>query len=88
MFVPGLKVEQEDWRSAETAVFWPKHLLASRVPLARILAFEYNEAATVDAFWDEKNVISEKSDDLINILMKERHSEIASMAHFHVFTHR
>ncbi|KAJ6010837.1 hypothetical protein N7451_002249 [Penicillium sp. IBT 35674x] len=80
VFVPGLKVDQEDWTSAEDSVFWPKHLLASRVPMARILAFKYDGAATVDAFWNEKNVIAEKSDDLVDNLMKKRHAKIASRA--------
>ncbi|KAH8696508.1 hypothetical protein BGW36DRAFT_276552, partial [Talaromyces proteolyticus] len=77
VFVPGLKVDQEYWTSAENSIFWPEKLLAAHIPKARILAFEYDEAPTIDAFWNKRDLISSNSDDLVNSLLDERRAEKA-----------
>jgi hypothetical protein len=76
-----LDIGQKNWTSVESAVFWPRSLLASKVPRARILAFEYDEPPTVDAFWNKENLVSGNSNDLIYELMNERHAEKASGIH-------
>jgi hypothetical protein len=74
-----LKVEQENWTSAENSVFWPEKLLATQIPKARILAFEYDDDPTLDAFWNKRDLISSNSDDLVNSLLDERRGETVSM---------
>jgi hypothetical protein len=74
-----LKVDQENWTSAENSIFWPEKLLAAQIPTARILAFEYDEAPTIDAFWNKRDLISSNSDDLVNSLLDERRGEKVSM---------
>lgn len=75
VLVPGLKVDQKHWTSAEDSVFWPEKLLATQIPKARILTFEYDEDPTLDAFWNKRDLISSNSDDLLNSLMDERRGE-------------
>jgi hypothetical protein len=76
-----LDIGQRNWTSFESAVFWPRSLLASKIPKARILAFEYDEPPTVDIFWNNENLISGNSNDLVQELMSERCDEKASRAY-------
>ncbi|EED16284.1 conserved hypothetical protein [Talaromyces stipitatus ATCC 10500] len=77
ILVSGLKIDQKDWTSAENSIFWPEKLLATQIPKARILVFEYDEDLTLDVFWNKRDLISSNSDDLVNSLMDERRGEKA-----------
>lgn len=78
VLVPGLKADEKpDWTSTEKSIFWPEKLLAPQIPNARILAFEYDEPATIDMFWNKRDLISSNSDDLVNALADERRADKA-----------
>lgn len=73
VFVHGLRASQEHW-TTENSVFWPEKILPGHISNARLLAFEY-EDATVDSFWNEEDLISDISDDLLSELMAERRGD-------------
>ncbi|CEJ61225.1 hypothetical protein PMG11_09762 [Penicillium brasilianum] len=75
VFVHGLRASQEHW-TTENSVFWPEKILPGHISNARLLAFEY-EDATVDSFWNEEDLISDISDDLLSELMAERRGDKA-----------
>ncbi|KAJ5369174.1 uncharacterized protein N7496_008934 [Penicillium cataractarum] len=75
VFVHGLKADQKHW-TTEKSVFWPEKILPGQISNARILAFEY-EDAEVDSFWNEEDLISDISDDLLSELMAERRGDKA-----------
>ncbi|KIM98745.1 hypothetical protein OIDMADRAFT_57090 [Oidiodendron maius Zn] len=57
------------WTS-EASVFWPEKFLAAKVPEARILSYEYD--IELDSFWNEEDLITETSNEMIDLLMEER----------------
>jgi hypothetical protein len=73
VFVHGLEANQGHW-TTENSVFWPENILPGKISNARLLAFEY-EDATVDSFWNEEDLISDISDDLLSELMAERRGD-------------
>jgi hypothetical protein len=70
VLVHGWRGDKAPWTSAETSVFWPEKLLAAKVPEARILSYEYD--VELESFWNEEDLITELSTDLIDGLMEER----------------
>jgi hypothetical protein len=76
-----LKADQEHW-TTDNSVFWPEKILPGQISNARILTFEY-EDATVDSFWNEEDLISDISDDLLSELMAERRGDKVHIS----FTH-
>jgi hypothetical protein len=68
-----LKTDQKPWTNEES-VFWPEKLLSAAIPNARILMFDYEEA-TVDNFWNEEDLITDISDELLGELMDQRRGE-------------
>jgi protein SERAC1 len=70
VFVHGWHGDQAPWTSAENSAFWPEKFLSAKVPEACILSFEYDMA--IEAFWNEEDLISDFSNDLIDLLMEER----------------
>lgn len=70
--MPGLTIAgKPDWTSANS-VFWPEKLLPQKVPKARILAFDYDEDLTINTFWNKREKISSKANDLIGQLIEAR----------------
>lgn len=69
VLVHGLLGGTEPWTS-ETSVFWPEKFLASKVPEARILSYEYD--IELASFWNEEDLITETSNEMIDLLMEER----------------
>ncbi|KAL2832927.1 hypothetical protein BDW59DRAFT_138918 [Aspergillus cavernicola] len=70
VFVHGWHGDQAPWTSAQNSVFWPEKLLAAKIPEARILSFEYD--VTIEAFWNEEDLVSDFSNDLMDALMEQR----------------
>ncbi|KAJ6171792.1 hypothetical protein N7470_000859 [Penicillium chermesinum] len=78
VLVPGLKIaDKPEWTSAKSALFWPERLLPQKAPKARILAFEYDDDLTVDAFWNERNGFHSTSDELVDDLTEARSGDKA-----------
>lgn len=69
VLVHGWLGDNAPWTS-ETSVFWPEKFLAAKVPEARILSYEYD--IELDSFWNEEDLITETSNEMIDLLMEER----------------
>jgi hypothetical protein len=76
ILVPGLKVDQENWTSAENSAFWPEKLLAPLIPRARILTFEYDGEPTIDDFWSKKDMVGSIAYDLVCELKEHRQDKL------------